>query len=76
MQKGFKSWFMERGYKDGRRTDHARYNLLSLIYVFVRRSVSSGEHSVPGADDGRVGSKGGIVIGGGKPKCSKNKFSQ
>lgn len=68
-------WFMEGGYKDGRRTDLARHNLLSLICVFVRRSASS-EHIVPGADDGRVGSNGGIITSGGKPKCSKNKFSQ
>jgi hypothetical protein len=74
-QKGFKRWFMERGHEDGRRTDFALHNY-HFFYVFVRRSASPGEHSVPGADDGRVGSLGGVITGGGKPKCSKKEFSQ
>lgn len=76
MQKGFRMWFMEGGYKDRRRTDLARHNLLSLFYVFVRRSASSGEHIVPGTDDGTVGTSGGITTSSRKPKCSKNKFAQ
>jgi hypothetical protein len=58
MQKGVKRWLMERGYEEGRRTDLARHNLLSVFYVFVRRSAAS---DVPGADNDRTGNNGGII---------------
>jgi len=45
--------------------------IIIIFYVFVRRSVSSGEHSVPGADDGRAGSNGGIITGGGNRSVRK-----
>ena len=54
----------KKSYEEGRRTYLALHNY--HFYVFVRRSASSGEHSVPVADDGRAGGNGGITTGGGK----------